>query len=220
MSAAFPVPDYSGVGREQFQDLIRFKMSPDDFKYVMQAYRFAKTGHYGQERDNGGRYFEHPKRVALILMLEFGVYDPEVSEAALQHDIKEDVPRLFGVEDARENIEMVFKSRRVAEYIDILSKRPCRPEEKPTRDREYFDSIANADVRVRIIKMADRLDNLRDIHDCDAGKQVRYRKETEEEVLPIVRELLAAREIPEDIRNRLCYAYHEMVYICDSLPTK
>ena len=78
------------VGREEFEKLLRFKMSPDNLKLVMKAYRMSKYGHRGQKRDSGERYFEHPKTVALIIAGEFKIYDHEVISAALLHDDVED----------------------------------------------------------------------------------------------------------------------------------
>ena len=75
--------------RASFEARLKYRMAPHLFELVMDAYRLSKYGHRGQKRDDGTRYFEHPRRVAKILLL-WGIYDHEMLIAALLHDIKED----------------------------------------------------------------------------------------------------------------------------------
>ena len=58
------------LGRKNLEKILEKKLSSKYMDLVMLAYRLSKYGHRNQERDSGKRYFEHPKRVALILMKE------------------------------------------------------------------------------------------------------------------------------------------------------
>ena len=59
------------------------KATDEQMRLIMKAYRFAKEAHRGQLRDGGGRYFEHPKAVALILMDEMKIMDKDMIIACL-----------------------------------------------------------------------------------------------------------------------------------------
>lgn len=172
-SALLPMP-----GREEFRAKLVHKVSPRELKLIMLAYKFSKYGHRGQVRDGGGRYFDHPKAVALILIDELGYYDSEMIIAALLHDVVEDT-YLFDFED----IETIFGSR--VENIVCLLTKDKDPAFKEAK-RQYLSAIAQAeDAAVRIIKLADRLHNLRTLECCDEEKRARIVEETVEFYLPI-----------------------------------
>lgn len=185
------------VGREKFKTFLTRKVSPGNLKLIMRAYKQAKYGHRNQRRDNDERYFEHPKRVALILIRELGIYDHEMIIAALLHDIAED-SYILGFED----IEAMF-GERVTSFVRILTKDQCEPEEKPKRDLLYHQRLLDeGDEDVRIIKCADRLDNLRDLMCCTIEKKQHYLEETESHYISM------ARQVAPDL-------YEEMILICE-----
>ena len=132
-------------------------------------------------RDEGGRYFEHPKRVALILMQEVGSYQYEVLVAALLHDVKEDT-FVFTWED----LELTFGAR-VRELVFLLSRKDAMENQRVPKTL-YRERIRNADEEVRLLKLADRLDNMRTLSACSVDKQDRVREETRRYYLSLARQ--------------------------------
>jgi len=167
------------VGRVDFENRLRGKVSGRDFQLIMLAYRLAKYGHQGQKRDNGERYFEHPKRNALILMDELDIFDPEELEAELLHDIEEDSFIL-----TFDDIELIF-GKRVKTMVQTLTKN--RMLEKSKRDAAYRQQLEEADEKIRRSKLVDRLGNMRDLGNCSIKKQKDYLEETEEIYLPMAK---------------------------------
>ncbi|MBI2626413.1 MAG: bifunctional (p)ppGpp synthetase/guanosine-3',5'-bis(diphosphate) 3'-pyrophosphohydrolase [Candidatus Nealsonbacteria bacterium] len=172
------------IGRAGFERKLREKadLTPREFQLIMLAYRLAKYGHRNQERDDGGRYFEHPKRVALILIdenTEFMPLKPEMVVAALLHDIKEDSFILTW-----EDIEMIF-GKNIKEMIETLTK--DKTLEKQLRTESYFKRLITASSEIKNVKLADRLDNMRDLGNCSPEKQKTYFKETTDFFLPLAR---------------------------------
>ncbi len=161
----------------------------------MLAYRLAKYAHRGQRRDGGKRYFDHPKRVALILIDELQIYDHEMIIAALLHDLKEDTFMLEW-----DDIELIW-GMRVKEMVDALTKE-VHLTDREERDRRYKTKIRAADRQTKLVKLADRLDNLRDFDACTPEKQRRYIQETRRDYLPLAWKT-----------NR--YLYRKMREICD-----
>ncbi len=164
----------NGVGREAFRDAIKFQLSPKDLRRVMLAYKLSKYGHRGQTRDGGERYFEHPKEVALIIINELRILDPDVIISALLHDLQEDSFILDW-----EDLEDIFGSR------VVLSVRALTKEE----GKDYFSNLLAADADVLLVKLADRLHNLRTLRECSDAKKRKQIKETREKFSKIIQEL-------------------------------
>ena len=176
------------IGREAFENLLRFKMRPEDVELVMEAYRMSKYGHRGQTRESGERYFEHPKTVALMLIKELGIYDRDMIIVALLHDTEEDT-YIFGTgETAFDTVEKQF-GKRPSKMLRVLSKEPCEPEQKIVRDTKYNLGMGRADAEVKVIKILDRLHNMDTIVACSTEKQKRKLEETRTYYLPIAREI-------------------------------
>jgi (p)ppGpp synthase/HD superfamily hydrolase len=206
---------YEQIGAKEFEDLLFLKMSPDHMALVIDAYNFAENGHRYQKRDSGGRYFEHSKRVALNIILEFGSYDHEMIIAALLHDTVEDTPFFGPREEALENIQQHF-NKWVARSVLLLSKEPCPKENKLERNRRYFDSIMNsADIRDKIIKCSDRLDNVRELEGCTKAKKRYYVDDTERYVLPMILEV--ADHLTGAYRECLLHWFREMSETCQKV---
>lgn len=175
---------------ESFCRRLRPILSHRDLMFVEVAYVLAKHGHRAQFRkgeidpDTGKpvRYFEHPRRVTLILIDVLHCVEPTVLQAALLHD---------GVEDTRllrpAFIETVF-GQRVASIVKMLSKVP---------KRGYLARlIAYGDWRVLLIKCCDRLDNMRTIDrspDWFKRKQATETREKYYEVLDLMVRKVPAR---------------------------
>jgi (p)ppGpp synthase/HD superfamily hydrolase len=92
-------------------------MKPDDIWLVDFAYKQAKYGHRGENREGGGRYFEHCRSTALIHIDEFGIVDPDLVVSDLIHDVPED-SWLLSIRD----IEHIW-NKRVARITDAVTKR-------------------------------------------------------------------------------------------------
>lgn len=165
-----------------------------DVQHVQHAYTLAKYGHRAQVRkeldDHGDpvRYFEHVRRVAIILIDEVKLVKPEMVVAALLHDVVEDAPNLLPA-----LIEHCFGT-------DVCSivKTLCKVPKEGYLDRFYMCT----DWRPYVIKACDRLDNLRSL-DC-ASRELRIKqiKETREKYFPLFDHMLELS--PPEHRNRDC----------------
>ena len=142
---------------------------------VRKAYSVAESAHAGTTRQDGTPYIHHPARVCAFLISECGVRDAEVLQAALLHDVVEDTS--VTVKD----IEAQF-GRRTAEYVDWLTKPSADGFASKEQLNAYQASrIARAPREVRMVKVADRVDNVSDLHLLpNDGKMERYLKDTRE----------------------------------------
>ena len=159
-------------------------LSPSDLEQVRQAYRFADEAHLGQLRNSGEPYITHPISVA-AQCAEWKL-DAQALMAALLHDALEDC----SVTKA-ELIER-FGSP-VAELVDGLTKLDklqfnTREESQAESFRKMLLAMAR-DVRVILIKLADRTHNMRTLSDVPRSKWVRISSETLEIYAPIAHRL-------------------------------
>ena len=172
--------------RESFMARLRLKIKPGDFKILDFAYDLAKYGHRQQFRDSGARYFEHVRETAIILIEELGITDLDIIIAALLHDMLEDSFLL-----TFERIEIIFGTR-VADLVSAVTKpKKNDPAFSSNEERHqwYFDQIRNASVEIKLIKLADRLHNMRTIEFCAPEKIGRKIQETIDVYLPLIGDL-------------------------------
>jgi GTP pyrophosphokinase len=155
-----------------------------DPEWLTRVYELANAAHQGQRRASGESYIEHPLAVAGILA-ELEV-DPQTIAAALLHDVVEDtsitseeVTEQFGSEVAR-LVEGVTKLTR----IPYQSKEDAQVENL----RKMFLAMAK-DIRVIIIKLADRLHNMRTLASLPPAKQQAIARETLDIYAPIAHRL-------------------------------
>lgn len=151
---------------------------------IYRAYRFAAQAHKGQERHSGDPYIVHPLAVAQILA-EMRM-DAQTITAAILHDVIEDTP----IE--KENLEKEF-SPSVAELVDGVSKLTQiqfrnRQEAQAENFRKMLLAMAK-DIRVILIKLADRLHNMRTLNALPQEKRERIARETLEIYAPIANRL-------------------------------
>lgn len=146
------------------------------------AYWLSKDVHRSQTRDSGERYFEHPRRVAINL-IEHGWNDSAMICAALLHDVVEDTNTPF---QAIINLcgcevwDLVSRlSKKVPVYCPLSGQTIGRT--KKENDR-YWAGLTGL---AAIIKLADRLDNLRDFDTFEPERKERYIKETKEYIIPM-----------------------------------
>jgi len=169
--------------KETFQARIRPYFSPSEQLDVKLAYCLAKFGHRAQVRKEliegkPTRYFEHVRRVAIILMDEMKIMDRDMIIAALLHDSLEDCADL-----SPELLEHSFGSN-VVSIIKLLSKVP---------KEGYMDRLENCkNWKALAIKACDRLDNLRSlmIPGTSLEFQKKQIKETKEKYFPIFDQLM------------------------------
>ncbi|MDO5057325.1 MAG: bifunctional (p)ppGpp synthetase/guanosine-3',5'-bis(diphosphate) 3'-pyrophosphohydrolase [Lautropia sp.] len=155
-----------------------------DLERIRNAFRLAEQAHSGQARSSGEPYITHPISVALICAS--WQLDGDAICAALMHDVLEDTP----VSQA----ELTqFFGRAVAEMIDGLSKLDKMEfGNRETAQAESFRKMLLAmarDVRVILVKLADRLHNMRTLEGLSRHRQVRIANETAEIYAPIANRL-------------------------------
>ncbi len=159
-------------------------LSPADVEQVRLAYRFADTAHLGQLRNNGEPYITHP--IAVAAQCAEWKLDTQALMAALLHDALEDC----GVTKT-ELIERFGSS--VAELVDGLTKLDklhfnTREENQAESFRKMLLAMAR-DVRVILIKLADRSHNMRTLSDVPRSKWGRIASETLDIYAPIAHRL-------------------------------
>jgi len=162
---------------EAFQALITDYLNSPHRKRVeviTKAYNFAKTAHTGLRRKSGEAYIFHPISVAHIVCKEMGLGSTSIV-AALLHDVVEDTE--FTVDDIRQ----MFGDK-VAEIVDGLTKIAGgifgdNTSSQAENFRRLLLTMAN-DVRVILIKMADRLHNMRTLSFMAPAKQYKIAGET------------------------------------------
>lgn len=155
-----------------------------DIKRIMTAYDIACSAHSGQKRASGEDYIVHPVEVAVIL-IDIGL-DTDSLVAALLHDTIEDTGMSF------DEVKKQF-GQEVAEIVDGVTKLgrtvyTDKEKEQVENLRKMFLATAK-DVRVIIIKLADRLHNMRTNEYVSEEKQRRKAKETLDIYAPIAHRL-------------------------------
>ncbi|MDO8669800.1 MAG: HD domain-containing protein [Candidatus Buchananbacteria bacterium] len=168
---------------QTFLDRLRLKVTDHELVLIDWAYIFAKYGHRNQKRDDGTRYFDHLRSTALILIDELQIFDSQMIMAALMHDMLEDSFLLN-----MERIKVIF-GQEVAYAVMLLSL-PEMDESiftsKQDRLEAYHQTILNSPPKVMIIKLCDRLHNLRTMPSCTPEKIKRKAEETREHYVPLI----------------------------------
>ena len=152
----------------------------DDRDMLLRAYDFAREAHMNQKRASGEPYFIHPCAVAEILV-DLGL-DAETIAAALLHDVIEDTS---ATEDTvRENFgeSVLTLVAGVTKLDKIVFK--SQEEEEAENFRKIFIAMAK-DIRVIIIKLADRLHNMRSLNFLSKERQQKMARETLDIYAPI-----------------------------------
>ena len=176
-------------------ELVRETYSPEDAEKTEKAYEFAYNAHNGQLRRSGEAYIIHPVAVAKIL-IGFGM-DYQSVIAALLHDVVEDTPvtadevkKLFGAEVAL-----------LVEGVTKLGKVPLasREEQQAENLRKLLLAMSE-DIRVIIIKLADRLHNMRTLKFVPEQKRRDKARETIEIYAPIAHRL-GIRPVKEELED-------------------
>ncbi len=159
---------------------IQKNYTAEDGQLLLAAYSYAEQMHSGQKRASGEPYFTHPCAVAEIL-IDLGLDTPTVA-AAFLHDVVEDTP-------ATEDDILKRFGKEIMTLVDGVTKLDkihfqTHEEEDAENFRKIFVAMAN-DVRVIIIKLADRLHNMRSLNYLSTERQQRISRETLEIFTPL-----------------------------------
>lgn len=176
---------------------------------LVRALTIAKQAHAGQVRDDGTPYIAHPLRVALSLAQEFDVDDPELLCAALLHDAVEDAAHLTAAQ-----IEQDFGPR-VGHIVQLLTKPSDPTLGRAEVNRIYFGRLAQADEDCKLVKLADKLDNLRDaVNAPDPAKRRRTAEEAQKFYLVLAQGLEDSLQ-RQRVLDRMNQAVDEIIHLSD-----
>lgn len=170
------------------------RLAPSDLRRVRGAYYMAKYGHRAQVRKELGpdgeplRYFEHVRRVAIIMMDIAGIYDADYVCTCLLHDVLEDT------EDLDADILEQFYGNDVARRVRLLTKIP--------KDG-YSERLQLADQGTILCKACDRLDNLKSLKETSEEFQEKQIKETVKVYMPIFEMHIPTNRVLFEIRGVL-----------------
>lgn len=210
------IPDYD----DDFTiEMIIQKILKDDKQYdlskIISAYEFAAKAHEGQKRSSGQDYIIHPLAVAYIL-LELGM-DTDTICAALLHDVVEDTPATLDDLKKRFGQDVAM----LVDGVTKLSKIPIfsREEQQAENIRKILLAMSQ-DIRVMIIKLCDRLHNMRTLKYRPLDKQRNTALETMNIYAPIAHRLgiMAIKEELQDLAFHYLdpYAYSEIEHILEN----
>ena len=163
--------------KEKWDDLLfsctKICKNDEDWNFIKRAFFLAKEAHAGVRRRSGEPYLLHPIAVAKIAVDEIGLGVKSVV-ASLLHDVVEDTE--YTVED----MERIF-GQKIASMVDGLTKMSGVFNADTSEQAEYFRKVLltlSDDVRVILIKIADRLHNMRTLGAMPINKQIKITGET------------------------------------------
>lgn len=175
-------------------------VKPANLEAIQAAYIFSKFGHYKQTRDDGSRYFDHPRAVATIIFEEWSIFDTNSIIAALLHDMGEDSWLL-----SNHRITLNF-GEDVAWDVYLLTK------DETSKPVYYFRLATSNSWRAILVKIADRIHNMRSLGNCSREKQLKQVAETRKEFPALLTAL--ANIIPTQYRMTPGRAQAELEHLC------
>lgn len=181
------------------------RVSEEELQEIRRAYEFARTAHAGQKRKSGHPYIIHPIAVALIAAQELRL-DASSVKAAFLHDVVEDT------EYTLKDIENEFGSD-VAFLVDVVTKKKkdhYNTSKQVDNYQQLLDSI-HYDIRALMVKIADRLHNMRTLQSMRPDKQMKIAGETDYFYAPLANRL-GLFDVKTDLEN-LSFKYRcELLY--------
>jgi GTP pyrophosphokinase len=193
-SAQTPSRQVDIIRQYELVDLVKAYHPAVDEERLNRAYVFAMKAHGDQLRKSGDPYFTHPLAVAELLTELHA--DPATVATALLHDVVEDtsatiddIRRLFGEEIAHlvDGVTKLskFEMQKIPGFYDEALSKPNKAVEQFEQFRKFVVHMAD-DVRVLLVKLADRLHNMRTLHFFDnKEKRERIAQETLEVYAPL-----------------------------------
>ena len=170
-------PEDERLIKEKWEELLqsctKICKNDEDWEFIKRAFFLAKEAHGGVRRRSGEPYLLHPIAVAKIVVDEIGLGVKSVV-AALLHDVVEDTE--YTVED----MERIFGPK-IDKMVDGLTKMSGVFNADTSEQAEYFRKVLltlSDDVRVILIKIADRLHNMRTLGSMPTNKQIKITGET------------------------------------------
>ena len=136
--------------------------------FIERAFIIAKEAHAGQIRKSGLPYILHPLTVALIVVKELRQDDPAVIAAAILHDVVEDTPYTIA------NIRTLF-----GDDVAFLVGAVTKPNKNQADNFQHILGSVKGDVRVLVLKLSDRLHNMRTLESMSPRKQWKIASETQ-----------------------------------------
>lgn len=190
-------------GRIEFFSV--FSSLPAEGKEMIgSAYEFSKAGHYRQIRKSGNRYFDHPKDVAWILAKELHIIDWQSIVDALLHDIREDTFLL-----SHQRIVLNF-GLDCALDVDAVTHRLDETVEA------YVERVFARGIRAILIKLCDRLNNMRTLRSMPETSQIETLWETRTLYIPLAERL--ASLLPPGEVWRAEYLKNQLKIECAKFP--
>lgn len=176
--------EHKEEGIEDIIAIVKKRRGRHDIKLIQKAYEYAKAKHGDQLRKSGEPYIIHPVQVAYTLA-ELGL-DEDTICAALLHDVLEDTNTSY------EDLEKEFNEE-VAYMVDGVTKlsklQYASVEEQQVENYRKMFLAMGKDIRVILIKLADRLHNMRTLKFLSRDRQIANAKETMELYAPLANRL-------------------------------
>ena len=179
---------------QQVFDAIAPRVTPEDLERVRQAYLLAKEAHAPQRRKSGEPYILHPIAVALIVAKELQL-DANTIITAFLHDVVEDTP--YTVEDIRQRF-----GNDVAGLVKVVTKQKKETYNTTKQVDNYQQILASLhyDIRAVMVKISDRLHNMRTLQSMRPDKQMKIAGETDCFYAPLANRL-GLFEVKSDLEN-------------------
>lgn len=168
---------------QQLRSQLASRFSAEEMKVVESAFELAKQAHSLQTRKSGEPYILHPLAVARIVGVDLES-EPNMVAAALLHDVVEDTPYTLSDVAARFGDD-------VAALVKVVTKNPKRSYDKSKQIdnfRQILESV-HTDVRALLIKLSDRLHNMRTLESMRPDKQIKIAGETDYFYAPLANRL-------------------------------
>jgi guanosine-3',5'-bis(diphosphate) 3'-pyrophosphohydrolase len=189
--------------RKTFLKRFKGKFSNEEMEDIDFAYDLAKEAHRPSLRDDGVRYFEHPRSGVLIMTDELGLYDRDLIISFLLHDVGEDTALLGNINKSYDEFKAkaIFRltkifSEKVADNVLRLTKPSVdnmRFKNKAEVYEFYLAELAKSEDAI-LLKMIDRLHNLRSLPGNNPEKIKRQIEETGSKLMPIFESVKGERK--------------------------
>ena len=172
-----------GAGVESFFKMLAQRVDDNQIQLVRNAYELAAEAHKEQKRKTGEPYITHPIAVALFVAEELELGANPVM-AAFLHDVVEDTQ--YTIEDIRERF-----GEDVAFLVGVVTKQKKEKYDKSKQVDNYRQILASVqyDVRAILVKLADRLHNMRTLASIRPDKQMKIAGETDYFYAPLANRL-------------------------------